>query len=300
MKHAAINWREDAIVLRHAAQFAASDGRVLNGTLFTPEQPMAVMAVNAATGLTQDFYQPFAQAAARHGWAALIYDPRGAGASRDVAAKDDPATLIERGTLDLEAAARFLKARHPGLPLDLVGHSSGGHFAALLPDDLPVRKMALLASSDGYWGRHAFPKRFKIWWFWNVVGQMDIATKGCVAKSSVWKGDDLPPGVWRQWREWGLNPRYYRDFLEERGLLEAFSRFSAPIRAWVAEDDAIATPRGVRWLLEHYSGSPTEMRMVRPRDVGAGRVGHQGLFYPCMETAFWPQVFGWLSRERAD
>lgn len=298
MQHAAMtDFREAEAVSRREVEIHTPDGRVLAGTLFAPQHPCAVMMVNAATGLTQDFYHPFAQDAAAHGWAVLTYDMRGGGASRSGPAKDDTATLFERGAIDGPAAARWLCERHPGLPLDVIGHSSGGHFAPLLPSGLPLRKVALLASSDGYWGRHALRTRFRIWFFWNVVGQLDMRVRGHVARGNgVWKGDDLPPGVWRQWRAWGQRPDYFTGFLESRGLLGRYRRFARPIRAWVADDDAIATPAGVRWLLNFHSGAPGEMTVLRAADLGRGRIGHQGLFDASMRDVFWPHVFHWLSQ----
>ena len=298
MKHTAMtDFREAQAVSQRDVTVETPDGRALAGTVFEPARPIAVMLVNAATGLTQDFYHPFARNAASHGWAVLTYDMRGCGGSRAGPARDDPATLFERGAIDGPAAARWLCERHRGLPLDVIGHSSGGHFLPLLPNDPKPRKVALLASSDGYWGRHALSVRFKIWAFWNIVGRLDMAMRGHVARGNgVWKGEDLPPGVWRQWRAWGRKRDYFTDFLRGQGLLDRYRRFARPIRAWTADDDRLATPDGVRWLLNFHPSAPSEMTMVRAADLGGGRIGHQGLFDASMRDVFWPQVFRWLSR----
>lgn len=278
-------------------EFAAADGRRLSGRLFHGERVLAAMAVFPATGYRKEFYEAFARAAARQGWAVLTVDYRGQGESREGPARDDPATMLDWGRLDMPAAAREVCERFPGVPLDIVGHSIGGHFLALLPEDLPLRRIALLSSSSGYWGRQSRSIKYTAWAFWRVVGPAFLATKGHIPKGLMWKGEDLPPGVWKDWRDWGVRPDYFRDRLAEEGLLTRYERFDRPIKAWVADDDPIANPDATRWLLEQYVAAPTEMKIVRKDDLGRGTIGHHGLFHPAMADVFWPQVWRWLAAE---
>lgn len=277
----------------------AADGRRLAARLFAPQRVLAAMLVNPATGYRKGFYEAFARAAARQGWAVLTYDYRGQGASREGPAKDDPAAMLDWGRLDQPAAARELARRYRGLPLDVVGHSVGGHFLALLPDDLPIRRVALLSSSSGYWAKHSRPMKYFAWTFWRLFGPAFLATHGAIPKGLLWKGEELPPGVWKDWRDWGVRPDYFRDRMAEEGLLSRYERFDHPIRAWVPDDDPIANPATTRWLLEQYDGAPSEMKIVSRADLGRGAIGHHGLFHPAMAGVFWPQVFGWLSRDAA-
>ncbi|TGY89788.1 alpha/beta fold hydrolase [Marinicauda algicola] len=281
----------------HDIAFHAADGRRLAGRLFEPERPLAAMAVFAATGYRKEFYEAFARAAARQGWAVLTFDYRGQGGSCNGPAREDEATMLDWGRRDMPAAARELKGRYPRLPLDIVGHSVGGHFLALLPDDVEVRRAALLSSSSGYWGKQSAKIKYTAWAFWRIVGPAFLVTRGHVPKGLMWKGEDLPPGVFRDWRDWGVRPDYFRDRLAEEGLLQRYARFRAPIKAWVADDDPIANREATRWLLEQYEAAPTEMKLVSRADLGRGAIGHHGLFHPAMADVFWPQVWRWLSRE---
>ena len=92
-----------------------------------------------------------------------------------------------------------------------------------------------------------------------------------------------------------MNPECFRDAIAELGLTSRYEGFTAPVRAWAPDDDPIANPQTVRWLLERYENAPTEMKLVRHEDTGLGALGHDGLFRSNMADVFWPQVFRWLS-----
>lgn len=275
--------------------FAARDGRALSGRVFAPRDPHAVMVINPATGYPARFYTAFAEAARDQGWAVLTFDYRGQGASLRDHPSRDPARMVDWALEDIPAAARKACELYPGLPLDVVGHSVGGQFAAFIPEDLPLRRVALLSSSGGYWGKQTAPLKYLAWMFWRVIGPAQLAARGHIPNGAFWSGEPLPAGVWKDWRDFGVNPECFRDRFAELGLNERFRRFPAPIRAWVPDDDPIANPDSVRWLLECYAGAPSEMKIVRHDDLGRGAIGHDGLFRTKMADVFWPQVFRWLA-----
>lgn len=284
-----ISWRETG--------FSARDGRALKGRLVSPPDPIAVMVINPATGYPARFYAKFAEAAAARGWAVLTYDYRGQGESRRGRPEEDSARMLEWALEDVPAAARHACALYPRLPLDVVGHSVGGQFAAFTPSDLPLRRLALLSSSSGYWGRQSAPLKYFAWAFWRIIGPAQLAAFGCIPKGLFWKGEDLPAGVWKDWRDFGVNPACFRDRFAELGLDHRYARFSAPIKAWTPDDDPIANEESVRWLLSLYSRAPSEMCLVRRDQLDRGPIGHDGLFRRKMADVFWPQVFRWLSLE---
>jgi predicted alpha/beta hydrolase len=281
--------------LDRETSFPARDGRVLSGRIFAPRDPAAVMVVNPATGYPARFYAAFADAAREQGWAVLIFDYRGQGDSLRDHARRDPARMIDWALEDIPAAARKACELYPGLPLDVVGHSVGGQFAAFIPEDLPLRRVALLSASGGYWGKQSAPLKYLAWTFWRILGPALLATRGHIPKGAFWSGEPLPPNVWKDWRDFGVNPECFRDRFAELGVNGRYRRFSAPIRAWVPDDDPIANPATVRWLLACYESAPSEMKIVRREDLGRGPIGHDGLFRTKMADVFWPQVFRWLA-----
>lgn len=86
---------------------------------------------------------------ARRGFAFYAYDQRGFGQTPQRGIWPGEAQLIE----DLRVAARLVKARHPGLPLFLLGESMGGSviMAAVTGDDPPVADGVILAA-PAIWG----------------------------------------------------------------------------------------------------------------------------------------------------
>ena len=277
--------------------FNSEDGRLIRGRICAPREPRAVMLINPATGYPARFYRNFAEAAAQQGWAVLVFDYRSQGRSRDRRLRADPATMIDWATRDIPAAARHLCTLFPDRPLDVVGHSIGGQFAAFTPRDLPLRRVALLSASSGYWGRQSAPLKYLAWVFWRLIGPAQLAALGCIPKGLLWPGESLPAGVWKDWRDFGVNPNGFLDRFAELGQLQRYRGFTAPIRAWTPDDDPIANPDAVRWLLECYAAAPSEMKLVRCSDLGRGPIGHDGLFRLKMADVFWPQVFRWLSAE---
>jgi alpha-beta hydrolase superfamily lysophospholipase len=103
------------------------------------------------------------EALAAGGVATYAYDQRGFGAAPNRGVWPGSATLAA----DAAAAARLVAARHPGLPLVMVGESMGGAvllLAATAPDPPPVAGYVLLAPA--VWGRASMPGI--------VVGLLDV------------------------------------------------------------------------------------------------------------------------------
>lgn len=284
----------EMVLSRTETEFVTEDGVTLKGTIIAPETPEAVMAIHPATGYLARFYADFAEASARQGWAVLIYDYRGQGRSRTHALKDDPSTMMEWGRYDMPAACRHICNEHKGLPLDYIGHSVGGHCAALTPQDLPVRRLALIAAGSGYWGYHNWfmgLQGFILWW---VVGPIKMAMTGGLAKGGPWTGDSLPKGVFQGWRAACSSAEGFVPILEKHGLLEQFQSFNVPTRSFCALDDPIGNVRCIQWLLDQLGCQDKGLIKVSPEEMGQGHIGHDGLFRAKMAEVFWPKVFAWL------
>jgi len=91
---------------------------------------------------------------ARRGFAFYAYDQRGFGASPQHGIWPGETQLIA----DLRVAARLVKARHPNLPLFLLGESMGGSviMAAMTGDELPIADGVILVA-PAIWGLQTMP-----------------------------------------------------------------------------------------------------------------------------------------------
>jgi len=85
------------------------------------------------------------------------------------------------------------------------------------------------------------------------------------------------------------------------GALDAeksYARFTAPLRAYAIADDPFAPQAAVWALLDLYPSSPSEIRTVHPREVGAGAIGHFGFFRERFRDTLWREAADWLEAHR--
>jgi acylglycerol lipase len=86
---------------------------------------MGIVLLSHGLGEHSGRYAHVAEALVGEGWAVYALDHAGHGRSEGRRADGGPANWVP----DLDLLRRHAAARHPGLPLFLVGHSLGGHIA---------------------------------------------------------------------------------------------------------------------------------------------------------------------------
>ncbi|MCK8787543.1 lysophospholipase [Roseomonas sp. NAR14] len=126
---------------------AAPPGSAPRGT---PTAPRAVVLALHGFNDSRNFMELPAPDLTRAGIAVYAYDQRGFGGAPHRGIWPGPETLAR----DAAAAARLVGARHPGVPLFLMGESMGGAvlmLAATLPD--PPRADGIVLLAPAVWGR---------------------------------------------------------------------------------------------------------------------------------------------------
>lgn len=275
----------------------ASDGWPLEATLFRPTDARLAVLVSAGTGFPRGFYGRFARWMAERGAVVLTYDYRGIGGSRP----DDLAAMQmdypDWGRLDMPAALKALKVAALGLPVFHVGHSVGGHFVGFMPNQSGFEKHAFVSVGTGWWGgHHRTYNPFELC-FWLGLGPSEIRKHGYVPSGKLWRGTDLPRGVFETWKRWCLRPDYFLKELADGALdPQQFDKVIAPIRSWIFSDDSIATPGTGARLLTAYPAAPVEILSRRPHDYGVKRIGHEGAFRKGMEP-LWEEILQWFDED---
>lgn len=275
----------------------ASDGWPLEATLFRPTDARLAVLVSAGTGFPRGFYGRFARWMAERGAVVLTYDYRGIGGSRP----DDLAAMQmdypDWGRLDMPAALKALKVAALGLPVFHVGHSVGGHFVGFMPNQSGFEKHAFVSVGTGWWGgHHRTYNPFELC-FWLGLGPSEIRKHGYVPSGKLWRGTDLPRGVFETWKRWCLRPDYFLKELADGALdPQQFDKVIAPIRSWIFSDDPIATPGTGARLLTAYPAAPVEILSRRPHDYGVKRIGHEGAFRKGMEP-LWEEILQWFDED---
>jgi predicted alpha/beta hydrolase len=279
-----------------AIPVVAKDGLSLGADLHLPSEspPRAAVLLAPAMGVPRAFYRRFAEYLAGGGLAVLTVDYRGIGGSRPPGVRSlrgFSATMADWATLDLGAAARALRECFAGVPSLWVGHSLGGQLLGLVPDAADVKGALFVGSQSGYWGHWSGATRVGMAALWFGVVPAMVGTLGYLPMKALGSGEDVPGGVAREWASWGRDPAYVGS---DASRAAGFARVRAPMRAYALADDRYAPKRAVEGLLDLYAGADKELRFVRPRDVGAKRIGHFGFFRPGFEPSLWREARAWL------
>ena len=262
-----------------AWELSTADGATLHGSTFPAEgSRRGRVVLAAATGVPQGFYGRFARHAASRGLEVRTFDYRGIGRSKTGSLAALDASFLDWARLDLAAVIDAVP--DDGEPLYLVGHSFGAHALGLLPNHDRLRAVSVCGAGAGWAGWMEPGERRKLWWLWNVVFPPLVRVLGYMPMSWFGAGEDLPAGVYRQWRRWCTFPHYFLEDPTVPELAEACATVRTPILALTATDDAWAPPSSRdAFVLHAYTGASVRCVDVDPADHG-GSVGHMGYFRP--------------------
>jgi predicted alpha/beta hydrolase len=266
-------------------EIRASDGYTLSGTLYQGPSPQGrSVLISSAMAVPKKFYRHFAQHLAGLGFTVLAYDYRGIGDSAPENLRGFPAGMRDWGEKDMSGAVDWLLEAFPEQSVALVGHSAGGQLAGFLPQPERALKLALICSGSAYWNLFPFPLKAKLVMLYYFLLPVLTAILGHGPGRLLRSGEDVPPGVMKEWLHWSRREGYITG---EPGNQEIYSRFQIPLRAYGVEDDAWATPNSVKALLQGYSGTETEFILV------TRKLGHFRYFRPGNED-LWQECADWL------
>lgn len=281
-----------AAVLPEPLTLAAADGYPL-AALHYPAQGRlrGHLVVAGATGVPQGFYRRFADYASRRGFSTLSLDYRGIGRSRPASLKGFQMDYLDWARLDLAAAVDAVP--EDGQPLFMAGHSFGGHAFGLLPNHERVARFYTFATGAGWHGWMPPLERLRVVFMWRVLGPLLVRWKGYLPWSLLGMGEDLPLGVYRQWRHWCGFPRYFFDDPAMAHVVEPFARVRTPMVAANALDDLWAPPRSRDAFMSAYRAADWRGVDIDPRARGLRPLGHMGYFRAGAEP-LWQDVLDWF------
>lgn len=273
-------------------------GGAITATVFTPEEPAAVLVVHSATATPQGFYAAFAEYLAADGIAAITYDYRGTGRSgsprdhRDVGMRDWIG-------VDAPAVAAWAGDRFPGLPRLAVGHSLGGHAIALGAAGTDPAASVIVASHLA--AITTIPSRLeraRVRLLLHLLGPASARLLGYVPASRLGLGEDLPAAAMADWGRWVRMGNYFFDDPSMRAR-ERTATLTGPVLAVGAADDPWSTPPQMDVLTTHLTGADVERRTYTPAAAGVPMIGHHGLLRRTLSEAVWPDLLAWLRAHAA-
>ena len=264
-----------------------SDDFELAAHLFEPESPRGAVVLHGGFAIPQRFYRRFAESLARAGYVVLTYDYRGIGESRTGSLRGFHATATQWGRLDWGAATRFLKARHPALPLLAVCHSFGGQALGLAPEaawyDGIVTIGSQLAAKQHYRGRNGIWMRASMYLWLPLIAYAFGYIPGWTGL-----GEDAPKAASLEWARWCRSPGYLVDHVPDAA--ERFAAVRARMHMIAVADDHFAPVSSVRALAERLTGASKTVRVVHPEDLGMEAIGHFAPFRPTFADTLWVEI----------
>lgn len=271
----------------------AKDGRPLAATFFpadpTASTPRDPIVIACATGAPQRFYRGFAEFMNTRGRDVVTFDYRGVGRDKPKSLRGFDASFIKWAELDLDAVVGWA-AQHG--TVDMVGHSFGAQALGHLTNKHHVRSLVAFGMGSGH---HSYMKRseqLKVHFLWHVLAPVLAATHGYLPSSLVGIGEDLPLGVYHDWKRWCNFPRYW--FSDPSvDFKPRFAAVRSRILSVSAEDDAWAPHSSTDMYSSHYTGAQVDKLRLIPRELGLKSIGHMGFFRREAGAQIWPRVAAW-------
>ena len=271
------------------------DGYPVQARLFRCNgKARARLIVAGATGVAQTFYQAFAQYAASQGYETLTLDYRGIGLSKPATLKGFRMSYLDWAHQDLTAAVEYMHT--DGLPLYMVGHSFGGHAFGLLPNHHKVAKLYTFATGAGWHGWMPLSEQIKVLFMWKLMGPFLVRWKGYLAWSKLGMGEDLPRGVFYDWKHWCQFPRYFFDDPAMPHLKDQFGSIKTPIMAVNAVDDLWALPSSRDAFMSGYPEGIWQGVNIEPAALGLKSIGHMG-YLRRNAAPLWHKALAWLGQD---
>jgi predicted alpha/beta hydrolase len=267
------------------------DVRHLAGTLFgNPATAKAAIILNPATAVPASYYKAFAKwLSETHEVLVLTYDYRDFARSAKRSLRDSDARMSDWGILDQSAALSFLIQRLPHLPVRIIGHSLGAQFLSFQKDIDKVDRVAAVCAGPAYWLDH--PRRYlpTVFMFWWLVGPLLTKLTGYMPGKKLGLGNDIPKGVYWQWRRWCLTRDFSRIDWGRSIPAPDISKARFRLMLLPVEDDVMIPPTMVRKLAAFYPAAEVTEDLLKPSDFGLKEIGHLRAFAP-RNKALWPRI----------
>ena len=274
-------------VTKTTVTFKTTDGAELVGCLFRPDtRPLAAVVLNSATGVPQHYYAHFARwLVEARGMACLTYDYRDSGRSWSGPLRASTADMSDWGIRDQVAARRAMARAVPDAPLWVIGHSLGAMLLPNQPETDSIARVIGVASGIVHHSDHPWPYRALAMNFWFTIGPLATALCGYLPGNRLGFGEDLPSGVFWQWRRWCTSRGFNEADFGPRLPAPNWTGH-APVRLHAFTDDDLVPTRCVERLACNYAGA-AEVVKIDPKDFGLDAIGHLSAFSRRNRT-LWP------------
>lgn len=235
-----------------------------------PDTPTVVLL--PALGVAARFYDKLAATLAGSGLNVAVMEQRGQGDSALRPGRRHNWGFAEVLDNDLPALLDWAEARRPGAPLYLMGHSLGGHFAAITAGRFAGRIDGVILAATG-----------SPWWqaFVGAAGPLNDKSVrrlirlippanlvfGYFPGERIGFGGNEARGIMSDWRALAKHNRY-----QARGLAEALDAavagYTGPVLAVRLADDALAPDASVKAVTDKFRQATLTQRVITADQLG--------------------------------
>lgn len=262
-------------------EISCKDGYTLSGRFYATalsKQKKYPVLICPATGITQHFYQDFAQWLTTQGYDVLSFDFRGIGRSLHGPLKDSQASIVNWGQLDIPAAIDALLCKSQADQVILLGHSAGGQLLGITPNHQKVAKLIAVSGSTGHIKGLTGKTKILAPIMFKLIFPLARITAGYGPTQAIGMGENLPKDVAKQWAQFCSQPGYAINAIGKTVFEDYHAKVNCPISVLWSSDDEIATRRNVKDLLRLYPNAKTEMIELKPQSYQHKAIGHMLMF----------------------
>ena len=273
-------------------EISCKDGYSLSGRFYpkqNPGQNNYPVLICPATGITQHFYQAFAEWLATQGYDVLSFDFRGIGRSLHGPLNQSEASIVNWGQLDIPAAIDTLLCKTQSEQVILLGHSAGGQLLGIVPNYQKVAKVIAVSGSTGHVKGLKGKTRLLAPVMFNVIFPLARLTKGYGPTQAIGMGENLPKDVAKQWAQFCSKPGYVMNAMGKTVFEDYHAEIKCPIISIWSSDDEIATKANVKDLLRLYPNADTQMIELKPKSYEHKAIGHMLMFKKSHQN-LWPVI----------
>ncbi|MDN5745817.1 MAG: alpha/beta fold hydrolase [Nocardioidaceae bacterium] len=225
---------------------------------WTPGSEGPVIVILGALSTPAPFYQRLTTEIGARGWPVAVVEQRGLGASALRPSHDVDWSFADVLHTDLPAALGWVREQAPDRPLVLLGHSLGGHYAAMAAGLYAehVDGVVLAACGTPWVGAFEDPVRSMIQHLGAVIPTL-CAERGYYPGEEAGFGGDEACGVMADWRHLAQTNRF-RLGEDEETVAGLIGQYDGPVLAIGMSEDDFAPPAAVAASVDRFPPRPTE------------------------------------------
>ena len=238
---------------------------------------------------------------AKNGFDVFVVDLRGKGKSRPAVGKNSKHGQYEAITEDIPACIDYIKNTTGKTSLHLLAHSWGGVLClcwfARYHSSVNIQSMVFMGTKRKIYIK-SWEKRWKVDFFWNIIGNVASEIKGYLpAKSLRFGSDNEPKQFYKETNQWVYSDEWIdpRDGLNYKQALKNLN--VPPILSLTGvQDTVLGNPYDVQFLMQEANAHDHRYVEVGKKYGFKHDYGHIDILtHPDAPTDHFPLVLDWLN-----